>query len=493
MKKIKISIFIALFIPIAIAFGMDAIFAEDISEAGAIELSLDNVIALAVKNNIDVKIAKYDALISSTDIDRERSVFDTVLSVDADYSVDKLMRSSTISGSKEVVTDYNAGLTKMIPSGTTLGLDFTNVRSKSDSAFAALNPSYEPKVEFSLVQELARNAFGIIDRGNVTAAQLEYAGASFTSLEHIEDAIGEAEKRYWDLVFASDEKALRQDALKAAEDLYDINKGRLDKGLVEDVELVASEANLAKRRTDLIIAQNNIDRAVNALKLAINDSSDLYIMPADMLKLSGGNISFDEALKTAVKNRRDYNIARTAVKERDLKVKMRSNARWPQIDMDATFAVNGIDKKYVDSLNKISTDKYEYGVGFAFSYPLENREAASRHSRAVFEKAKALLELEKAERRIVREIDDAVKRVKVYGIKADEYNKISGLQEMKLGEERKRFNYGRSDSDTVIRFQDDLIEARISAKAALLEYNYALIDMKLTEDTLLGELGVDKL
>ncbi len=52
-------------------------------------------------------------------------------------------------------------------------------------------------------------------------------------------------------------------------------------------------------------------------------------------------------------------------------------------------------------------------------------------------------------------------------------------------EEEKRFSHGRSDTDTMIRFQDDLSNAREEAAEAKYKYYAAVIDLSRREGTLL--------
>ena len=47
---------------------------------------------------------------------------------------------------------------------------------------------------------------------------------------------------------------------------------------------------------------------------------------------------------------------------------------------------------------------------------------------------------------------------------------IAVLEEQKLTEEEKRFNHGRSDTDTLIRFQEDLTQAKLTAAQAKHRY-----------------------
>ena len=88
------------------------------------------------------------------------------------------------------------------------------------------------------------------------------------------------------------------------------------------------------------------------------------------------------------------------------------------------------------------------------------------------------------------EIDDIVRKARVYNERARDARKIEALQKEKLAEEWKQFGYGRSDSDRMIRFQEDLLRASISALNSFKEYKHSLIDLYLTEDTYLTRRGL---
>ena len=58
------------------------------------------------------------------------------------------------------------------------------------------------------------------------------------------------------------------------------------------------------------------------------------------------------------------------------------------------------------------------------------------------------------------------------------------------GEEEKKLKYGRSNSKTLIDYQNDFFLAAINEYKAILEYYRALIDLENVKDTLLAKVGV---
>jgi len=59
-------------------------------------LSLDEVTKLALNNNFDIQLAKYDAWIARTDNDVARSIYDTMFEALVEYRDDESKQTSTI-------------------------------------------------------------------------------------------------------------------------------------------------------------------------------------------------------------------------------------------------------------------------------------------------------------------------------------------------------------------------------------------------------------
>ncbi len=460
---------------------------------GVIYLSLPEVIRRAIDNNLDVKLARFDALIKATDLPFREAIFDTILKTGVSYAEDRSKKSSILLGTKATEADYSLGLSKRLSSGTDIGLEFANKRVASDSSFTAFNPSYESTLKLSLVQPLGKNRGGLIDRGNIEITKLNIKNADSASLDRIETALASTEKAYWDLVLAYKELKIKKGMLKWAEDLFNLDKERIKTGLVEKTDLYASEANLRQSRIDLLIAQNEVQSAINRLKLEMNDSTPAKIVPREELKVGEGKFSLEAKLKEAFAYRRDYQRARNDIRAGDIQLKMKANSRWPQIDLVASLARNGLDPQYATALRDVfEEDNPTYFVGIRFSLPLGNRRARSEYKRTSLEKARALINLQKIERLIFTEVDEKVRAVKVNRERAKRQLKIEELQGLKLNAEEKRFKYGRSNSDTLIRFQGDLLQAKIAEVKSLVDYRKSLVDLERTQNTLLSKWGINQ-
>ena len=92
----------------------------------------------------------------------------------------------------------------------------------------------------------------------------------------------------------------------------------------------------------------------------------------------------------------------------------------------------------------------------------------------------------------LKEVIDSSKLVRKYNETIDRESAYELLnvkieRAEKLAEEEKRFKLGRSNSDTLIRYHDDLLIAKISLADSLYQYNSDFIDLRLKENSLLDE------
>ncbi|MFH2137713.1 MAG: TolC family protein [Candidatus Omnitrophota bacterium] len=492
MKNLKTSLII---ISILCFVGASDAVAGEGNPQKRIALSIAQVSKLALENNIDIQIAKYDAYINRTAVSEVNSIFDTVLKASAVHSDDQRKSGSTFSGTKNTANDYSLGIEKKIISGTTLGVDFEDSRSWTNSAFTSVNPAHDASVRFSISQPLGRNFLGLVDRGNVKVTKLEVANSDSYALDRIEQSLASVQSAYWQLMLKYAELEIEKDMLKKAQELYAIFKEQSKLGLVEDAELFASGANVEERRASVTAAQNNVLLANNALLLLLQEEdSEIVILPEEVFSVPPEPLALDQSLRIAIAQRRDYQQANNDIEVKKINLDMKKNNLWPQIDLEASFLHNGLEVSQEDAWgNTTEEDNPQLYAGITVRVPLENSSARGAQKKAQIEKAKALLQLKKVEHKIVIEVNDATNTLNNAAEQIGFKERIVVLQSKKLVFEEKRFSSGRSNSDTLIRYQEDLLRAKIGLAGARCAYKLALIDLKLAQNSLLDEYWQGKL
>lgn len=494
LQKIYLSLLMGIYL---FTTGTGSLPAASVSGANqsGLKLSLEEVSQLGLANNLDIQIAKYDAYIKRTEMDNSQSVFDTFLNAQAAYLNDQQKSVSSLSGTKSTLNNYSIGLSKTIPTGTTLGIELIDARGSSDSASSLINPNHEANVKFTLNQPLGSNFFGMLDRGQIKLTRLDIYNSDFNALNRIEKSLSDLQKTYWQLVLSLEELDIAQQMLERSKSLYKTFEQRKNLGLVEDAELFGLEANLIQNKLDIALAQQQLRIAQNALLLALNEEDfTLNIIPENKLEFLASEITVEEILQTAIIQRRDYKQAKNELQMKNINLSMKQNSLWPEIDLAGSFARNGLESARSDAWQNVSDqDNPELYLGLSVSMPLENRAARSKQQKAENEKAQALLRLKRIEYSIIVEVKNAIDAVNVHVEKIKMQENIIKLQESKLLYEEKRFRNGRSNTDTLVRFQQDLLNAQRNLARTLFGYKAARIDLQQAENSLLTEYWIGSL
>ncbi|MFH1354664.1 MAG: TolC family protein [Candidatus Omnitrophota bacterium] len=459
------------------------------SQEEALELSLEEVTNLALRNSLDIQIAKFDAYIQRTSLKKQESLFDTFLKAEIGYSRDKREQSTTILGEEEKEHHYSVGIEKKMPTGTTLSLDATGRKNRTDSTFTALNPYDEAEVGVSIAQELGRNFFGLADRADIKITKLDIENSDYTSLDTIEESIFSVQKAYWNFVLKDLRLSINEEMLEEANKLYKVYKDKYEIGLAEENELLVMEASVSARLSEVFIAELEKDNAKNDLLFLINQGEfEQQIKAKDNLDSSVSSADIYDELKGAIENRRDYMRKTNELRKNDIEVVVKKNALWPQIDLEATFTRNNLDSDRGSAWSGLS-DNSNDEVSFALSFkmPFENREAKAELESKKLENQKLLLELKRTERNILKEMHNKVNQVNTMQNQVELFETTVKIHENKLKKQIQRLNYGRSDADTLIRYEEDLLGARLSLAAYLYQYKISLIELALAKNSLLDE------
>jgi len=463
-----------------------ASFAEGV-ETERVYLSLHEALSIAVINNFDVQLNLYDRWIKDTEIDKARSIYDTLLELTGDYEYDKSKKPTIILGKASHTGSAGAKLTKKLITGTDITIDWQNQRMSTDSVFTSINPYYESSLEMKFTQPLLKNFFGMNDWGEVRITKIDVYNFNLETLDRIEGNLADVEKAYWDVLLAKQLVEVGGDMHDRAFEFYEINKRKKDLGTAELTDILDAEANMRSRESDLAIDENTLKTVINRLKLLLNYPQEAGdIAPVETVEFSVRRADLHESLKKAFENRRDYKRAKKDIKAKKINFNLKRNARWPELDFEGSLKLNGLGPIYKSATAKVFTDENPvYKASVTFTLPFEDGLGRSEYDAAKYEKAKALVAFKKTERTIVTEIDEMVRKVNLNRDTAELRINIEDLQKRKLEEETKQFGIGRSDSDRIIRFQEDLLRARILALRALRDYKDSLIDLYVAENTYL--------
>lgn len=463
---------------------------EPMPREGVEGFTLDECVRYAVYNSFEVKLAKLDFYIAETDKLYSEAIFDTILFGEATYSEDKRQQLSVFAPDDTQTNEYSLGMSKELLTGTEIKATWEDTRQWTNTIFVDKNPSHNAQLSLEFTQPVGENFFGYIDRTKLTVTELAIKNADLETKERIEKLIARVENDYWELVYARRAVDINEDLLEKANRLHDTNARNYDLGVIERGDFLASEANVLIREKDVLLAKNTYKRAEENLKLLMNMSEPYPLYALGSFNIEQEKFDLVECLKTAFENRRDYKVRKRDIKIKNLNLKMKANAQWPEIDLKGTLAMNGLEGDFKKAFGKTTVaDNTYYYAGVEFSMPLENSEARSEYQKASFEKEKAVVDLKEVERTIITQVGNSFRNVSTLNITVVNMTEAARLQGEKLEEEAKRFKYGRSTTKTLIDYMNDLQNAEMSQVLELLAREKARITLEDDMDVILDKYG----
>ena len=449
------------------------------------------IIKRVISSAPEAQIAREDLGIAEASLASSKSVFDTSLSVEANYTRDELARSSTFFGTRKDTTNWDLGLSKKLPSGTSTSIDWTNQRIKlfnvptiSGTTVFPTDPTYESIVKLSISQPLLKNFGGLSDRKQVDAARLALKSSGLATKTRIASAIHRALSLYWQWVIADANASVWARSVADAGKFLDLTLERKRLGTAEETDVLAARANLLNRKNGFAQAEILRGQIVKELKVILDLSSEDTMRPKD----SGPRETYnkisdaDTEIASAFSKRWDYLAQKSEVERQNIGLVSARNKRWPELDLIGTLSLNELTTSYSSTLQDV--DNPSWTVGAALSIPLENREARAETKKMRHEEAKAVILLKSFENEISNSVAELVSRLKSNLEVVANAKKAEELQKEKLRQETDKYEIGRSNSETIIRYQDERQQAGMGALNAWSAYLQTVLDLKLAKNEL---------
>ncbi len=490
--------------------------AED-EPADAVRLSLGDSLARALEHNLDLEIFKLDPEISFQDVLFQKARFDPLFDAGYSHSENKSEPSQVFIGSRIKQDQLNAGFSGLLNFGASWSAGLTSTRVDSNSQFNTYNPSYTSGLALTfklpLLKGLGKEATTadlIIARRNLDISREELIRQATASLRATEDA-------YWNLRAAREAQRVADQTLKLSQDLYDLNKKKVEVGTLAPIEITQAEANVASNVELVIRSKEVVLNAEDTLRhqLAVPKDDPMWlhtIIPTEDPVREGRSVDLDAAIATSLQSRPEIIEAHNALENAALSEKAARNAARHQLDLSASVTPSGNNLIDIlpgpdgipgtaddvvqtgglsDSYSEIPKfHNYLWTVGLNYSVPIANRAAKANYAISKINREKQEISLQNTEDLIRVDVRTAVRAVESGFERVTAAKKNVELQQKKLDAEQKKFDNGMSTSFEVFTFQTDLRNAQLSLIQALLDYNKSLSDLERAKGTLLESKGL---
>jgi outer membrane protein TolC len=459
--------------------------------AGAEEtvvLSIDECIGLGMKNNLDIRKSNYDVLNAGESVEQFRSQYEPSLNLSAGKTEIKTSGANIMYGTQNITETLSLGIRKrFLNTGGALNLDFKNEMMDTNSALQAFNPSafnptYDSNVTLSYSQPLLKNFLGRNDRKNVKSMNItkNIAELSFTIQKNM--LINRINKACLDLNYANKNLQSQEMLLKRSKELFALNKRKLRDGLVEEVDIIATEAAITLRESSLLLVGDTVKNAEDSLKTVIGITDDkTYRFNIDYPEeFNHTDLKEADVVKKALSNRVELKIAGNTLLMDGIKSDIEKNEKLPSLDLVARYGLGNTGREYRENYDAFNAGDYPtwyLGVNMSLNPFQKNNSSRLRQSRNTYNKDK--LDIEKQKQSITDECAAVTRRINTQAAYVSAAKKALKLQKKKLALEEVKFNRGRSSVQWILAFQDDLTRAETEYNKALTDYYKAKADLIL--------------
>ncbi len=460
-----------------------------------LRIGVHEAVLLALENSPTVAIQRAETAIMKTYVREEHAAFDPVLSVTGEKSeITSRRRLGTQPMPLELRDerfDMTAELTADLPTGASLSLtagmtgSVSNLYTDQYTGTLGLTVTQSLLEGFGFVPNLARLRKARID-AEMSDAELKEVG---------QDVAASVEKRYWDLYLTQEEKEIQGRSLALAEQQLAESLERVKVGKLPELELASVEAEVAARRGALIDAQSRQQQArLQLLYLLSLDTASLWsivplladrpFVPADTLD----TIAVHERL--GLDYRPDLTLARLELAKDEIEVSRTKNGLLPRLDVFISLGKTSYAESFQDAYPDPTSPHNQATAGLSFEFPVPNRKASARLSRASLSREQQELAVRNMERLVQLDIRSTYVEVLRARQQIEATRLTRVLQEKKLAAEQEKFRVGKSTNLLVLQAQRDLVASHLDEARAMAAYLEALIDLYVAEGTLLERRGI---
>jgi outer membrane protein TolC len=471
---------------------------------GAIRLSLDEAIALAIANNQDLNVAVNAAEASQYTLTASQGIFDPVLAGFANRNHQEQPASSQLQGAAVGIADtYNFGgnVSQLAPWGGTFAIGTTGGWLNTNSQFYQVNPSYTAALQFTVSEPLLRNFGMTATKWQIWTARNSRDATYQTFVRSIQSGVNNVEQAYWDLVYAYQNLEVNKESLRIAQDLNRITRIKIDVGSLAPIDITQTEVGIATAEQNIITAEGQIGDAEDRLRRILNIDPvvvKLAIVPTDEVRAEPTVLDADAGARAAVVTRPEVLVQAYTTDSQKILFEYWSNQVLPAVNLVGSFGNAGLDgtitlpgpppETIVNGLGSAygqvtARDFKNWSIGLNVSYPIFNRYAQGQRGAAkyLWESNRALLTT--TQQNVILEVRTAGRQVDTARQQIVATGKGRELAEKNLDAEKKKFDNGMTTSFQVNQIQLDLssaktreLQALVVYRKAVAAYHYAVAD-----------------
>jgi len=474
------------------------------------DLSLREFLRLVIQRNESLHARVLEFEISEKRLRGERGIFEPELVLAYDRvensreNTAEQRRSSGVRVFDEENNLYNAGIEALVPSGAKIRLGYTlrdlrnNLQDPTPGTIVtnAIRAEYQTFAGISLTQPVLKNAWFSATMATIRVAALASDVAFQEYRRQMMLVISTAEASYWNLYMAQEQVRFFQESVRLAESLVTDNQARVEAGKAAELEVLEARAGLALRKSKLAEAEQkyfeNVSQLRTLLALAGTEAGPV-LRAKDQPGLAVETPPFVQSGQLALEMNPDYLAQLQKMKQEDIRVAYARNQRLPQLDLKASYGLNGLGSDPGSSFEDIQERGFpSFSAGVELRVPLSGgTKVRNELEAAKLRKQQALVTLKDTENQILNAIETALRKVTSAQQAVANYRNVTDFSISLLDTERARQTEGKVTSRRVLEVDAGLFEAKNAVVEAQVQYERARLELELVQGTLLRARNLD--
>jgi outer membrane protein len=357
---------------------------EQLIRDGKLPLSLQDAIALALENSMDIVVQRYNPWMADVSLLKARAGgygYGTPgsIAVGSTANLPELYYDPTVtqligfndattpianpytsglgaSGSTTLAqplfshgAQYNTSYYQSFVTGSSLSVAWDNTRSSSTAA-NFFNPYVQSSLGIAFQQQLLAGAGRFVNRRNIIITENNRKIADLQFAQQAITTVTNTITSYWELVYARENVKVEQQAVTVSDKLYNDNKKQLEIGTMAPLDVTRAESELATDRQNLIVAQTTQLQDELVLKNYISKDPmasnliNVEIVPTDKPETPASieTATFEDAVKEAFRKRPDLQEQFYNLKNAEVDVRATRNALLPTATVGLQYSANGL-------------------------------------------------------------------------------------------------------------------------------------------------------
>jgi outer membrane protein len=330
---------------------------DSLMRDGKLYLSINDAIALALENNLDVAIARYNLNIADTDVLRAKAgasilgvnagvvlntpgggvggigansgastggtslgsggagggtnglvsstlgfgapitSFDPIITGTLQSDHNRFACTSVFCGNFQNTTTGNFAYQQGFTTGTNMSIGFNNTRTTGSNPVNTLSPSLNSNFQFKLTQHLLQGFGSGANTRFIRIAKNNRELSDVAFRLQIIDSVDQIENIYWDLVYAYENARVQKESLAFAQKTLSDTKKQVEIGSLAPIETVRAQSTVAQDQQLVTAAQTNLQLQQLLMKNALTRTlKDPALATAEVIPVSTMDVPAEEAV-----------------------------------------------------------------------------------------------------------------------------------------------------------------------------------------------------